>query len=162
MPKPIEPMAAIARSDAEAGPVDDDRNHASEKQPMVDELPVLDRDVLDTLSEGVGEAYLPDLIQQSVDEMRTSLGRVVELGNGADLATMRREAHDLKSGSGGLGAVRLQRHAQALELACREDREEDARRLLTEIEPIAREAFDALQAECDVRSADAHSGASIN
>ncbi len=126
---------------------------------MVDEVPVLDRNILDTLSDGVGKEYLHELIKQSVDDMRTSLGRIVELGTGADLATLRREAHDLKSGSGGLGAVRLQRHAQALELACREEREDDARHLLTEIEPIAREAFDALKAECDVRSADAETDA---
>ena len=122
---------------------------------MVDQIPALDRDILDTLSDSVGEEYFLELIVQSVDDLRTAVGRIVELGDGADLGAIRREAHDLKSGSGGLGAVRLQRHAQALELACREDRAEDARRLAGEIEPIAREAFDALQAECDTRSADA-------
>ena len=57
--------------------------------------------------------------------------------------------------NGGFGAVRLQSHAQALERACREDRKEDARHLLTEIRSVAQAAIDALESEYDLRSREA-------
>ena len=155
VPKPIKPaelIAAITRWGEGAGRVNDDRGHASERRPSVDETPVLDRDILDDLSEGVGGEQMTNLLEVCINDMRTCLGRIAELGFGGDLATVAREAHNLKSNSGGFGAVRLQCHAGALELACRENRTADARRLLTEIGPIAQEAFDALDSECNSRS----------
>ena len=158
VPKPINPivlMAAIARSQAQAGPVNDDRDHTSERRPSIDETPVLNRDILDTLSKGLGGEQMTNLIGQCVDNLRTSLDRIVELGIAGDLGAVEHRAHDLKSSSGGFGAVRLQRHAEALELACREDRKEDARQLLSEFGQVAQEGIDALQAEYDLRSTEA-------
>jgi len=73
-------------------------------------------------------------------------------GEIADLVAVQRQTHDLKGTSGGFGALRRQRLAQALDLACKEDREKDARQLVIEIMPVAQETFDALEVVRDARS----------
>ena len=132
--------------------MNDEQVHASNEPTSVDDTPVVDRGVLDELSEALGEDMIPDLIRQSIDDMRTNVTRMVALAEAADLVAGQRQAHDLKGTSGGFGAIRLQRLAQALDIACKEDREEDARQLLTEIMPVARAAFDALEMFCDAVS----------
>ena len=94
-------------------------------------------------------------MMQCVDDLRATLDRIIVLGNDADFAAVTRQAHDLKSSSGGFGALRLQRCAQELEYACKEGGKEDVRRLLSEIGPVARDAIEALEAEHELRSAEA-------
>ncbi len=134
--------------------MNDEQVHASNEPTSVNDTPLVDHGVLDELSEALGEDMIPDLIGQSIDDMRTNVTRMVELAEAADLAAVQRQAHDLKGTSGGFGAIRLQRLAQALDLACKEDREDDARQLLTEIMPVAQETFDALAVVRDARSSE--------
>ena len=98
------------------------------------------------LTEAVGEDVMPDLIAGSIHEMRTILERIIGLGGGGDLDALRRAAHDMKSSSGGFGAVRLQTVARDLEWASRDNRPDDARKLVQIIGAIGDEAFETLEA----------------
>jgi CheY-like chemotaxis protein/HPt (histidine-containing phosphotransfer) domain-containing protein len=164
VPKPIDPdalKAVVAKWAPRGESLEDERNRAPAEETSVDTTPILDHDVLDKFADGVGLEMMPDLVGQSVADMRVSLARIMELGNSADLLGLRRAAHDLKSNSGGFGALRLQRLAQALDLACKADREGDARWLVSEIEPVAQEAFAALEAAYVSRPSQTIAGASL-
>ena len=145
-------MAAVDETSARAEPANNNQDRALDRPAAVDDTTILDQAVLAKLSDAVGEEMMPDLVGQSVDDMRDNLARIVELGNAADLDALQREAHVLKSTSGGFGAVRLQRLGQALDFACKGDREHVARRLVKEIEAAAHEAFEALETKYVARS----------
>ena len=140
---PPDLIAAIARHGIEAESTDSHRSDGPVASDTDDIAPVLDLDVLETMSEAVGEDVMPDLIEEGVREMSAI---VVELGDGADLAALRRAAHDLKSSSGSFGAVRLQRLAQELELVSGGNQAADARGLVEEIAPVGEQAFETLEA----------------
>ena len=149
VPNPIDPnelVAAIARNRIDAETADNHKSDSPAVNDIGDAIPVLDLNILETLSEAVGEEVMPDLIEESVQEMREILRLIVTLGDGADLAALRGAAHDLKSSSGGFGAARLQRFAQDLEWASRDNRPADARKLAGEISPVGDEAFETLEA----------------
>ena len=167
VPKPINPdelMAAIARCcpSAEAHP-----EHGSEPSTSNDDTAdlgeaVLDQDVLGTLCDSIGEQSMSELIEQSVEGMRANLAQLIALGDSQDLATIKRQAHDLKSTSGGFGAARLQRLVAKLDLACKEGRNADAQRLLRLVPPVAEEAYDALEAMYVVNADESKVSASAN
>ncbi len=102
---------------------------------------------LDNLAAAIGAGKMAELVEQSVSAMRASFAELVEMPDSAELAEAARLAHDLKATSGGFGAIRLQRLAASLDLACKEGREADARRLLRQIPSVAEEAYDALEAK---------------
>jgi len=158
LPKPVNPTdltAAIAKWSSKPERADGDQDGASRDRSSIDELPVLDQAVMDNLTTGLGDEMMTGLIKQCVNDLRASLVRIIELGIDEDFGAMVRLAHDLKSSSGGFGAVRLQRCAQELEVACKEKRKEDVRQILSEIGPVAHEAIEALDAEYELRSDEA-------
>ena len=68
------------------------------------------------------------------------------------------DGHDVKSAAGGLGAVRLYNVASELDMSCRENRVDDALRLLDEIGPVAEETFRVLEAQSDSQSSGVNRG----
>jgi signal transduction histidine kinase/CheY-like chemotaxis protein/HPt (histidine-containing phosphotransfer) domain-containing protein len=142
--KPVQLMAMVARWAAKIP--SSDPGHASKETALDDAVPVLDQDVLETLSASVGSDVMFTLVAQSVGQMRDILANIVEAGKVADFMAVKRAVHDLKGIAGSFGATRLHNIGEDLDLACKDKRETDARQILTEIGPVAHEAFDALEA----------------
>jgi signal transduction histidine kinase/DNA-binding NarL/FixJ family response regulator len=158
LPKPVSPTdlkRVIARWAPKGGQEPNGPNTENHTESPLEELPVLDRSVADELEQGLGAESMIKLMGQCADDIRASLTRLNELGGAADLDGIMRLAHDMKSSAGGFGAVRLQRCAEDLENACKEDRADEVHRFLSKIAPIAQGAVEVLDAEYRQRTGEA-------
>ena len=114
--------------------------------------PILDEAVVGELSDVVGPEVHHELVAGGIADMRDRIARLFELREQSDFDVIQGQAHDVKSAAGGLGAVRLYNVASELDMSCRENRVDDALRLLDEIGPVAEETFRVLEAQSDSQS----------
>ena len=105
---------------------------------------VLAPEVLGEFEQAVGEELFPTLVEMHVSQIQTGMEALpLELGAGR-LDVAERQAHDVKSCAGTLGASLLQERAEALEAACRERDGELATKLLVEVARLATDALTAV------------------
>jgi len=74
---------------------------------------------LEALKDAVGADAFATLLEGLLGTLATSVERVIAVMAANDLAAARREAHDIISAAGNLGAMRLSELARELETACR-------------------------------------------
>jgi len=102
---------------------------------------LLDTEVLGQLALDLDAELLADVIREFVEETLARAERIA--ASGADLASLAKEAHTLKSTAGTFGARYLSAAARALELACRDKAVGEVESLRSDIPRLAREAVEA-------------------
>ena len=99
---------------------------------------------------GLGRMLPPDrlrkVIESYLDGSRARLVRIEDLTVSGDLASLAREAHDLKGTSGNFGATRLQAMADQLERACLARDDAEAPRMVAEIRQASSLAWSLVEA----------------
>ena len=142
-----ERCLAVGMNDHVAKPID--RAHlletvarwlspAPKSQPVAE---TLDTEVLGQLAQDLDAELLADVIREFVEETLARAERIA--ASGADLASLAKEAHTLKSTAGTFGARYLSAAARALELACRDNAVGEVESLRGDIPRLAREAVEA-------------------
>ena len=92
------------------------------------------------LEGAVPQADFDELVTCFLDNTRARLDRIRHLADSGDLDGLRREAHDLTSTAGSMGARQVSELARKLETACREgsvDRAIDLARTVNTAGPAA-------------------------
>ena len=165
LPKPIRPTQLKSMLAKWASMIESDdlrSDHAENKPDMLSVLglettgtaPILDKAVLQAWSDEVGSEAINDLVERNVSDARDRIARMHELREQSNFDAIEGQAHDVMGIAGWLGAARLYDMASQLDRSCRENRVEDAYRLLDEIGPVAQETFDALEVIYDLRSSE--------
>ncbi len=99
---------------------------ACEPESIEDEAVELDTAVMDNWQAFFSPEEFIDLVTTQVADARVSLQKLKDAAAAADQKELRSWAHNLKSGCGALGLIRVQAMAMKLEHACREGRSEEA------------------------------------
>jgi CheY-like chemotaxis protein len=99
---------------------------ACEPESIEDEAVELDTTVMDNWQAFFSPEEFIDLVTTQVADARTSLQNLKDAAAASDQNELKAWAHNLKSGCGALGLVRVQTIAMKLEHACREGRGEEA------------------------------------
>ena len=107
--------------------------------------PVLDGDKLADLEDVFEGDELTAFFAQHMADLEARLARVETAARTGDLETLRREAHDLKSTLGAVGAGVARGCAEALEVACREARGEAVTDLAADLDGAVKAAMTALE-----------------
>ena len=81
---------------------------------------IIDRSVLNTLSESVGEDFLGELIDTFVEEAPGMFSDMQQALQAGDVERFRRAAHSLKTNANTFGAIQLAEKAKELEYLARE------------------------------------------
>jgi hypothetical protein len=81
--------------------------------------PIFDRAKLDELSEIMEESKFTNLVGQFAQGLETRVGRLLELLDQSNWPDAAREAHDIVSVAGNVGAARLSALARHIETACK-------------------------------------------
>ena len=139
--KPIDPMAFLAVIGRYMGAElwgDDDEDVAPS---AAKKAPDIDHDKLDALARMLPPDRLRKVVDSYLDGSKARLGRIEDLVRSGDLASLAREAHDLKGTSGNFGALRLQAMAEQLERACLARDDAEAPRLAGEIRQASHVAW---------------------
>ena len=126
IPKPIDKRTLLSRI---AQQLIGEQNPADISKPEIDEAIIevlVDEEVFQRLKRDVGEELLPEMIEIFVNESRERLENFKLAIKDRNFATLRAEAHAIKSSSGAVGLTFLQHMAYEVELACREERFEEA------------------------------------
>jgi CheY-like chemotaxis protein/HPt (histidine-containing phosphotransfer) domain-containing protein len=105
---------------------------------------VLDRATLDQLAADTDPGIAEELVRTFVHETVARLDQIAHAADKRDFTTLEREAHSLKSSSGTFGALALQEHAKALELACRDGSGERALMLVPPLRALVAAATAAM------------------
>jgi len=100
------------------------------------ELGLVTPEALARLKEWGGDALLGRMIGLLLELAPQRLQALIEGERNGDMATVEGTAHSLKSSAGNLGALRLQREAEQLELAARRGDEAQVRRLVFDIQDL--------------------------
>ncbi|EWY39555.1 histidine kinase [Skermanella stibiiresistens SB22] len=82
-------------------------------------LPVLDVPVLGDLRADVPPEQFRDLVTSFVENLELRIERIIAKAGAGDLDALRREAHDLISTAGNMGARRLEALGRDMDAACR-------------------------------------------
>ena len=109
-----------------------------------DTAPVLSFARIDDLASIMPRHDLDALIDTWINSTRERLERIEAATSAGDLESVRREAHDLASTSGNMGASELEMLGRALENACRGSDVAGVGSLMIELRTSAPRAFDAL------------------
>ncbi len=112
---------------------------------MTESLPLLDPGAFVRLREWGGDELLGKMVALY---LKNAPGRLEEIRAGVaegDGSRIEQGAHSLKSSSGNLGAVRLQRLCQQMEDAGEDGRLDDAQALLPELETTAEQTLRSLE-----------------
>ena len=106
---------------------------------------IIDLEVLNGLTESLGEAKTKELVALYVVDIESRLVRLREAAQNNDFRAIRKEAHDLRSTSGSLGLTRLFALGAGIETACVDGRNADALRLSSEVPDAGEETIAALR-----------------
>ncbi|QUD88885.1 response regulator [Phenylobacterium montanum] len=139
--KPIDPVAFLAVIERYMGAElwgDDEEEAAPSASKKV---PDIDHDKLDALARMLPVDRLRKVVDSYLDGSKARLIRIEDLVSSGDLASLAREAHDLKGTSGNFGALRLQAMAEQLERACLARDDAEAPRLAGEIRQASTTAW---------------------
>jgi PAS domain S-box-containing protein len=145
--KPIDPTilkSALNRISANDDS-DDDRLVLLSPQAVQSDTPILDIGVLDALRNDLGE----DAVTEFSEDFRTVGSEGVEAflkaSAESDLAMMTHHSHDLKSAAAIVGLMKLSERCREIELACKDDRIEEAKDLGAKLQIFLAEALVALE-----------------
>ena len=137
-------LAAYApAADAPPGAMDDASPNpvlaaACEPESIEDEAVELDTAVMDNWQSFFSPEEFIDLVTTQVADARISLQNLKDAAAAGDHDELKAWAHNLKSGCGALGLIRVQAVAMKLEHACREGRGEEALAMVpTLVEAVA-------------------------
>ena len=97
------------------------------------------------LAESLGADKTRELVALYIDDIQSRLERLLKAADARDFATLRKEAHDVRSTSGSLGLTRLFALGEGIENACADGREADALRLCKEVAKACEETIAALR-----------------
>jgi signal transduction histidine kinase/DNA-binding response OmpR family regulator len=114
--------------------------------PPPRDTPDLDDTQLAAIQAVLRQTEFENLITSYVDTSEERVDRLRSLADQGDLASLAREAHDLKGVAGNFGARRVHHLATELEGACRARRSDDAERLVGEISIAAARAASVMRA----------------
>jgi HPt (histidine-containing phosphotransfer) domain-containing protein len=134
-------IAALARWGAEPGPVAAVAHASKPAAPILSEdgpLSPLERSLPQDQFRSILRAYLADAEARRI--------RIIEAAERGDVAALTRDAHDLASTSGNVGAGQLAQLARRLEKACRAGATAEIETLAADIDPAVRTAAAALKA----------------
>jgi signal transduction histidine kinase/HPt (histidine-containing phosphotransfer) domain-containing protein/ActR/RegA family two-component response regulator len=134
-------VAALARWGAEPGPAGAVSHASKPETPILNEdgpLAPLERSLPQDQFRSILRAYLADAEARRI--------RILEAGEQGNVAALTRDAHDLASTSGNVGAERLAELARRLEKACRAGDAAAIEALAADIDPAVRTAAAALKA----------------
>jgi HPt (histidine-containing phosphotransfer) domain-containing protein len=123
---------------------------ACEPESIEDEAVELDTTVMDNWQSFFSPEEFIDLVTTQVADARVSLQKLKDAAAAGDQIELRAWAHNLKSGCGALGLIRVQAIAMKLEHACREGRSKEALAMvpsLVEVIGIGMTVFEARYAE---------------
>lgn len=107
---------------------------------------VLDETALTDLESAVSQPVFQQLVATHVTDTRTGIGRLRAAAAACDLAALRTEAHILHGTLGTMGGMAASALARDLEVACRENRTDDALSLAAHAASAAEQAVAALDA----------------
>ncbi len=103
---------------------------ASDPNPDVSGLPVIDRGIYDTLAETIGASAMDELLEKVVSDTQNALDRLIKAEDPLDLGEVRAVSHILNSVAGAIGAQRVQDAASAVNAAAQQaDSAETAKHL---------------------------------
>ena len=94
----------------------------------------LDQKVLRQLADDIGHEMMPVVISVFVEEVGEQLAQLRPLFEQRDWSALARVAHSMKSSCGSYGAKPSYQQVMDLESACRREDEQEAGRLLAELE----------------------------
>ncbi|WP_368182767.1 Hpt domain-containing protein [Aeromonas sp. R7-5] len=94
----------------------------------------LDQKVLRQLADDIGHEMMPVVISVFVEEVGEQLSQLRPLFEQRDWSALARVAHSMKSSCGSYGAKPSYQQVMGLESACRREDEQEAGRLLAELE----------------------------
>ncbi len=112
--------------------------------PVPAREPVIDDTVLGGLEQALGESSVVELVRMYLEDVRDRVTRLDAAVRAADLATAEQQAHDIKATSGNFGFRALLRAAEAVELAARAGRAEEAGDLAVHVPARLDEALTTL------------------
>ena len=112
----------------------------------IDEEPVLDPATLDRLRADYGDDIVAEFAEDFRGIGRDGVDAFQRAAEAGDLEPMTRHAHDLKGSAATLGLTRFAALCRSIEIACKEERIEDARAVGTGLEEGLGEALRALVA----------------
>ncbi len=138
--KPIEPRALLATIERwlMLASFDDEAGAEDGEVPLSDA--VVDEAYIADLQRMLPPDRFASLLRSYVEGAERRWGRIAAYAAARDLAGLRREAHDLISTAGNLGARRLQSLGGSLQAACKAGDEAQAMRLVEEIRRASPEA----------------------
>ena len=94
---------------------------------------IIEPGILKGLAESLGADKTRELVALYIDDIQSRLQRLLKAADAQDFATLRKEAHDVRSTSGSLGLTKLFALGEGIENACADDREAGALRLCKEV-----------------------------
>ncbi len=111
--KPLNPAALLAIVARWAG-----RAAADQADRTILDSPLFDELTFDRLSNRLSPKALHRMVMTHLEAAETRQATMTVLLEEGDLTELARGAHDLRRDAAGIGAIRLQRQAEALDLAC--------------------------------------------
>lgn len=141
LPKPIDQkklLNALGKASAVALPA------ADEDAPSPPGESCLDGTILDQLEETIGGEAVASMLSMTVAEAPATVALITAANAEGDLDKMRKEVHDMGSNFGSYGAMRLSKHARAIEKACREGDAKLASELTGGLPGLVDETIDVL------------------
>ena len=107
-------------------------------------MEIIDRSVLDELSESVGDDFVGELIDTFIEEAPGMFHEMQQALSDSDVDSFRRGAHSLKTNAATFGATELAEKAKDLETIARENNLEIGNRF-ENLEDAYRQAVQALK-----------------
>jgi len=107
-------------------------------------MEIIDRSVLEALSDSVGEDFVEELIDTFIEEGPGMFNEMQQALSVADADSFRRAAHSLKTNAATFGATELAEKAKKLESMARENNLEIGNRF-DDLEDAYRQAVRALK-----------------
>ncbi|MBC7659668.1 MAG: Hpt domain-containing protein [Chitinophagaceae bacterium] len=107
-----------------------------------DPVPLIDHAKLDAVKElaepGDADGFFKDLVELFFSRVPMLIGEMVDANQKGDPSAISRSAHTLKGTAGNLGAIRVMKLAESLELESRAGKLDLVPKLLTDIESAYR------------------------
>jgi HPt (histidine-containing phosphotransfer) domain-containing protein len=107
--------------------------------------PIIDQATFDGLKEMVGDDFVDELVETYLEDSPDLLADLHQALDDGDAGVFRRTAHSLKSTSASMGALNFAALARELENIGQEERLDEARPLLAQLEASYEQVAQALK-----------------
>ena len=142
LPKPIDQKRLLGALEQLRSTA---REEPGQHQSSNDEKAVIDEATFNNLEETVGSEAIADLVAITTASAPATMALIQAASAEGDLDKMHREAYDMGSTFGNLGAARLNAHIEELTNACRDGRAARASLLANQMPDILDEAVAAIK-----------------